>query len=165
MAKKVNKPEAPIKKFGIDMNDWWEQIKEDDVAIFERFHITQNRSLIKNQDEEDEEDAETMDEDMGNMVESRTIALYQTPWGPVKVPEFCDINKHFKLWTMYTKKPIGERLKNSINSLSGVESLEILTPYRARIGICPLYKDGQVLNNILSAIKNSARGLENTKTH
>lgn len=160
MSKKENK-EKSVKNFSADLYDWCHEIEEDDVAIFEKFSVTQNRAV----DKEDLLNEEESDEDDGPTMTSKTIALYQTPWGPVKVPEFCDINKHFKLWTMYTKSPIGEKLTNTINRLSGVESLEILTPYRARIGICPLYKDGQVLNNIILAIKNNARGLENTKTH
>lgn len=133
-------------KLSLDIKDWCHQIKDTDMVIFEHFSSTSKRS--------DDEQIETMEEEDGAFAETKSLAVYQTPFGIVKVPEFCDINKHFKLWTMYTRYPITDKLKNGIDSMPGIETFEMLTPYRARVGICPLYKDGHVLRSIQTTIEN-----------
>lgn len=141
------KKEPESQKLSSDIKDWWTQIKESDMVVFEQFSNTSDRS---------EEVIEIDEEDPSPFIESQNLAVYQTPFGIVKIPEFCDINKHFKLWTMYTRNPIKDKLKHNIDNIKGVETFEVFTPYRARIGICPLYKDGEVLQGIKQAIENSS---------
>lgn len=144
------------KKLSIDIQDWCHEVKDTDLVVFERFTATNERSDLPSNLEEEEDDSPIAE------LKGQSLAVYNTPFGIVKMPEFSDINKHFKLWTMYTRYPITDKLKNTVDKTNGVETFEIFTPYRARIGICPLYKDGQVLETIQKTIQD-LNPLENEK--
>ena len=139
------------KNLNLDIKDWCHQIKKDALVIFEPFSNT----ILRSEDKKDSEGYTEDDEDEdGPFMKMSSLAVYQSPYGMIKMPEFCDITKHFKLWTMYVTNPITDKLRDHINKTLGIETFEIFTPYRARIGICPLYKDHEVLNKIKTAIEN-----------
>lgn len=134
------------RKLSLDIQDWCHEVDDTDLVVFERFTATHERSDTLD-DTQEEEDVNIPD------IQGQSLAVYNTPFGIVKMPEFSDINKHFKLWTMYTRYPITNQLRDTVDKTNGVETFEIFTPYRARIGICPLYKDGQVLEVIQKTIQ------------
>lgn len=136
-----------------DIRDWHYQVDKDKVVIFEEYKNTIERSSKK--DIDDPEDLE-MGEDSGAALKLNELAIYHSSMGPVILPEFNDPTKHFKLWTMYTNIPLTPRLLLKIENADGIESLEPLSRYRARIGIGPLFKDGPVMNNVTKIIKDAA---------
>lgn len=133
-----------------DIREWCLEIDDKDLVIFEDYRKTMSRI----QDEEDinEEDDNESDfpiklKDMPN--------IYSSYIGPVLIPELADATKFFKLWTIYSKIPLNKKLLSKIEISPGIETIEALTRYRARIGICPLYKDSEVMTKIKKIIEES----------
>lgn len=137
-------------KLSDDIRDWYYQIDKNKVVIFEEYKNTLDRSGTTNE-EEIEEDSEEEETDLP--LKLKELAIYHSSIGPVMIPEFSDPTKHFKLWTMYTSIPLTTKLLVNIEKTDGIESLEPLSRYRARIGIGPLFKDGIVIGNVTKLIK------------
>lgn len=139
-----------IMKLSDDIREWCLELEDDDVVLFEDFRKT----LIRGHFEDEEEDLENEEEfesdfpiklkDMPN--------ICMSPMGPVLIPELTNANQYFKLWTLYSKIPLSARILAKIESSPGIETIEPLTRYRARIGICPLFKDYEVMNEIKKII-------------
>lgn len=139
------------KQLSDDIREWSHQLDDEKLVIFEEYLKTLKRS--KNEEEDEEEILDIDDEDYP--VKIKELSLYRSPIGPVLVPELTDPTKHFKLWTMYSKVMLTKNILLDIEDTLGVETIEILTPYRARIGIAPLFQDGPILKNITKIIHNS----------
>lgn len=148
-----------ISKLSNDIRDWQFSLSDKDLVVFEEYQNTLNH--YSSLQEEEEEESKDIDDDMadvglfGLMVKPKDIAIYNSPFGPVRIPELTDPTKHFKLWTMYSKVQLSPYLLSKIEKLNGVETLEVLTRYRARIGISPLFQDGMILNSIKEIIEQS----------
>lgn len=136
-------------KLSNNIRDW--QFK-DKLIIFEEFKSTLKRSE-SNKNEEDDYDEDDENEYPIKLKELAYIQAshMQQPFHP----EMVDPDKHFKLWTIYTKVPLTTKLCLKIENVVGVESLEVISKYRARIGIAPLFKDGLVMMSIKSLIHQS----------
>lgn len=138
-----------------DIRDWHYELDKDRVVMFEEYKNTLERS--KEEDNKEEDDSEFGEDDYDLPLNLKQLAIYNSPVGPVMMPEMTDPTKHFKLWTMYTKVQLTPKLLLKIESIEGIESLEAISRYRARIGIGPLFKDRPVMNNITTLIKDSIR--------
>lgn len=136
-----------------DIRNLCHEINSDEVVFFEQFDVTlsrSNKNLLKNRatDDDDDEDEEI------NL--STKTSLYNTPFGIIPIPEFNDGTKQFKFWTMHTKVKISSKIIKELEEIDGLETLEQYSPYRARIGVAPLFMDNVVLNSIKEVIKNVA---------
>lgn len=138
-------------KLSNNIREW--QFK-DKLVIFEEFKVTLKRSESKSSkedddyyDEEDEEEYPIKLKDISYVHSGQIISPFH--------PEMAEPDKHFKLWTLYTKVPLTTKLCLKIEKIIGVESLEIISKYRARVGIGPLFKDGLVMREIKSIIQQS----------
>lgn len=140
-------------KLSNNIRDW--QFK-DKLVIFEEFKSTLKRSESNSQDEfdsydeDDEEDLPVKLKEMAYIHTSQIQSMFH--------PEMTDPDKHFKLWTIYTKVPLTTKLCIKIENTIGIESLEVISRYRARIGIAPLFKDGLVMKEIKALIHQSIVG-------
>jgi hypothetical protein len=143
-------------KLSSDISQWCYDLKPETLVLFERFDTTLARSKPqpnKGDDSFDEDDDdEENDPSYGLLIEKR-VPAYQTPFGIIDVPQMADANKHFKFWTMYTKIRITEKLFAALNNIDGLESLEVYSPYRARISIAPMFKDIDVRRKITKVVQ------------
>lgn len=140
------------KKLSSDIRDWQYNLDEKDLVVFEEYANTLERSS-KDNDDDDESDGFS-EEDYP--IKLKELAMYNSHVGPIMVPEFTDPTKHFKLWTIYSKVPLSSKILLNIENTTGVETIEALTRYRARVGICPLFKDRPTLDHIKKIIEDAS---------
>ena len=87
---------------------------------------------------------------------SSQIKVMSTPMGIIPLTENTDASKIFNFWIGHSNFNISEDVANVIGSVSGVETLDIWTRYRIRVGIGKhpdFGKDRDILHNIEKAIQ------------
>ena len=62
------------------------------------------------------------------------VRIVQTPHGFVTLTEHSFASKSFDFWTMHYNHDITEKIVSAIEKCPGVESVNAITRYRARIG-------------------------------
>ena len=135
-------------KISRDIRDWWENIKEGQLVLFEPYENLILRNTENNQPDNDYEY-----DGMIATEEEERIGIMGIPFQvPMLQPELLNINKNFKLWTLYTAFPITHNLISQLNHVIWIESISILNGYRLRIGVAPLFRDKDVLLNIEKVI-------------
>jgi len=113
----------------------------------------------------DEDYSVSLDEDEETEYDSSEMSLFQrpiksalTPFGILPITEESLASKHFNFWVGHTNFRIKKSLLNLIEQCDGVETVDVFTPYRFRIGIGMLF-DGKtvkakVRSCLLKAVKN-----------
>jgi hypothetical protein len=89
-------------------------------------------------DEENEEDLE-------DIKRSKVIV---TPMGLIPYSENTNASKIFKFWVGHTNFTISQRIASMLEEIDGIETLDIYTRYRFRIGIGKTFNDREVMSNI-----------------
>lgn len=141
-------------KLSDDIREWCLELEDDDMVLFEDFRKTLIRGQIEDEEDEIENEFEESESDFPIKLKDMPN-ICMSPMGPVLIPELTNANQYFKLWTLYSKIPLSNRILSKIESSPGIETIEPLTRYRARIGICPLFKDYEVMNKIKKIIIDS----------
>ena len=101
--------------------------------------------------EEDEgyrdEDPES---DMGYEESERFIPVQgvMTPYGMLPLTDETLASRKFKFWVGHANFRLTEDYYNVIGPTEGVETLDILTPYRFRIGVGKMFVDRTVMNSV-----------------
>jgi hypothetical protein len=72
--------------------------------------------------------------------------------GIVPINEYTASSKIFNFWTGHTNFSITPNIANIIESVDGVETLDIFTRYRFRIAIGKIFNSGEVMNKVSSSI-------------
>tara|TARA_A100000164_G_scaffold375836_1_gene411653 strand:- start:148 stop:699 length:552 start_codon:yes stop_codon:yes gene_type:complete len=82
--------------------------------------------------------------------------IASTPHGFVSLTEHSFASKHFDFWTLHYTEDITSELADMIEKCDGVETFNVLTRYRARIGFNrPLIESGAFnLNTLRKNIEN-----------
>lgn len=75
-----------------------------------------------------------------------------TPFGTFPLTEHSIPSKLFKFWTGHVNFTLDAGMVSVIESVPGVETLNIWSRYRFRVGIGKLFDDGQVMYAIKEAI-------------
>lgn len=88
-------------------------------------------------------------DEISNLPSIKTI---MTPFGMLPLTEQSLASNHFKLWVGHTNFSVLKSHTRIIGSVKGVESVDILTPYRFRIGIAKLFMDREVMSNVRKAL-------------
>ena len=96
-------------------------------------------------------DPEVRDQ-LENMVNIPSIKTIMTPFGMLPLTEQSLASNHFKLWVGHTNFSVLKSHARIIGSVKGVESVDILTPYRFRIGIAKLFVDRDVMAGVRKAL-------------
>ncbi len=107
-------------------------------------------------EEEDEEEYVDSYEKEGQVQQMHPVVL--TPQGPVGIYNLSDV---MNFWIGYTDFIITKPIIKLIDKTSGVESLEVFTPYRMRISIGKLFKPNVVMSSIGESINKSLYGSKN----
>lgn len=74
------------------------------------------------------------------------------PMGVIPVGEHNLPGKNFNFWMFYTNFNIDANVVNILDNLPGVETLDIFTRYRGRIGIGKLFEEDEVKENVEKAL-------------
>ena len=96
-------------------------------------------------------DPEVRDQ-LENMANIPSIKTIMTPFGMLPLTEHSLASNHFKLWVGHTNFSVLKSHARIIGSVKGVESVDILTPYRFRIGIAKLFVDRDVMAGVRKAL-------------
>tara|TARA_R100001129_G_scaffold24500_1_gene15815 strand:+ start:981 stop:1421 length:441 start_codon:yes stop_codon:yes gene_type:complete len=99
-------------------------------------------------------DPEVRDQ-LENMANIPSIKTIMTPFGMLPLTEQSLASSHFKLWVGHTNFSVLKSHTRLIGSVKGVESVDILTPYRFRIGIAKLFVDRDVMAGVRTALLES----------
>ena len=96
-------------------------------------------------------DPETMEklEAMSNMPSIKTIL---TPFGMMPLTEQSLASSHFKFWVGHTNFKLLNAHRKTIGSVAGIETMDILTPYRFRIAVAKLFVDREVMSKVRKSL-------------
>ena len=155
------------------MSDDMKYSKDYDIG-WEKWIDAYDQSLedemldIDDLDEElDPEDLEDLGLDgLGQM--QPMIRSIMTPFGILPLTEQSLASRHFKFWVGHTNFMLGdgnktgtEEFEKIIGSVLGVETVDILTSYRFRIGIGKMFQDREVMDNVKKRLVAFIKGNEN----
>jgi len=82
----------------------------------------------------------------------KPIKLLSTPMGMIPLNEQTLSSKIFNFWTGHTNFNITADIHNIIEQTEGVETLDVFTRYRLRVGVGKAFDDGVVLREINSNV-------------
>tara|TARA_R100001163_G_scaffold55355_1_gene42814 strand:- start:2362 stop:2832 length:471 start_codon:yes stop_codon:yes gene_type:complete len=88
-------------------------------------------------------------DEMSGLSSMKTI---MTPFGMMPLTEQCLASNHFKFWVGHTNFKLLKSYTKIIGSTEGVESIDILTPYRFRIAVGKLFSDRDVMSKVRKAL-------------
>jgi len=77
-----------------------------------------------------------------------------TPMGYVAISDAMTLTKRFNFWMGHTNYELNNFNVNLLENIDGVETLDIWTKYRFRVGIGKLFKDRTVMYQMKQAFKN-----------
>jgi len=87
--------------------------------------------------------------------------LLLTPFGAMPVNDSNNPDKLFNLYIVHTNFPISQPIMDVTFDVPGIESVDVFTKYRMRIGIGKAFKEGEVRTNLAQAIQEKY-GIKNT---
>jgi len=96
-------------------------------------------------DDEDDEDSYILKYKKIKKVQSHVIA---TPFGIIPINENTASGEIFNFWTGHTNFALTNNIAQIIENTEGIETLNIFTKYRFRIGIGKAFKDSDVMRDV-----------------
>lgn len=117
-------------------------MKNNPLIIWEKWS---NPLIHTEEDVEDESYSDFLDEEEHNQ---KTTSVMITPLGIIPFEEIKDCDKIFNFWTGHTNFNISNNIANIIEGVDGVETFNIFTRYRFRIGVGKAFQDRDVMANI-----------------
>jgi hypothetical protein len=83
----------------------------------------------------------------------KQIKVIATPMGLIPYNEYTASSKIFNFWIGHTNFNLSKKIVNVIEKTDGVETLDVFTRYRFRIGIGKVFEDRDVMKNIEHNLK------------
>jgi len=77
-----------------------------------------------------------------------------TPFGILPLTEHTMASKHFKFWVGHANFKLTEDFYKVIGQHPGIETLDILTPYRFRIAVGKMFTDRDVMSSVRNVVVN-----------
>ena len=127
----------------------WVDAYEEQAEVLEQ---------LAGEEEEDEiyEEDEEMVAKLPGLSHIKTI---MTPFGIMPLTEHSLASTHFKFWVGHSNFKLTQNVYEVVGNTEGVETLDILTPYRFRIAIGKMFVDRDVMSkvrtNLLTYIKDA----------
>lgn len=87
----------------------------------------------------------------------KPIQTIMTPFGFLPLTEQSLASKYFKFWVGHTNFRITNRLLKLIQTTDGVETVDVLTPYRFRIAVGVCFSDRNTMSLVKSNLINSIK--------
>ena len=125
--------------------DAYEQELEEEASIIEQ---------IKSMDLEFSEEEESLYKELSEeeMTGFKSIKTIMTPFGMMPLTEQSLASNYFKFWTGHTNFKLLKSHINTISMVDGVETIDVLTPYRFRIAVAKLFIDRNVMASVRNAL-------------
>lgn len=125
--------------------DAYEQELQDEASIIEQLKSME----LEFSEEEEQLYEELSDEGMRGFKSIKTI---MTPFGMMPLTEQSLASNYFKFWTGHTNFKLLKSHIHTISMVDGVESIDVLTPYRFRIAVAKLFIDRNVMASVRNAL-------------
>jgi hypothetical protein len=95
-------------------------------------------------------DIEELPESINNEIGfvKHKMPMMITPMGLIPLTEHTAPGKIFNFWTGHSNFNITQKISDMIEETTGVETLDVFTRYRFRIGIGKAFKDSEVMHDI-----------------
>lgn len=95
-------------------------------------------------------DSEIAEEELDNGIQKRNdpIKAIATPMGLIPYNEYTASSKIFNFWVGHTNFSITRNISDTIETTDGVETLDVFTRYRFRIGIGKAFESREVMRSI-----------------
>jgi len=144
--------------YGENINEveWPGWNDETDVVAIDQ-PVTFDNETEDGDIEYDEDDIEAqisnMQEPESQGVIKKPLRIVATPLGIIPLTEYTIPSKIFNFWMGHTNFPITAQVRDILENTDGVETLDIYTKYRMKIGFGKLFTAGEVSSKILSTIK------------
>lgn len=111
-------------------------------------------SDVNNFFDDDNEDIEQHKNPVDQIKQSgKQIRVIATPMGLIPYNEYTASSKIFNFWIGHTNFNLSKKVVSIIEKTDGVETLDIFTRYRFRIGIGKVFEDREVMKNIENNLK------------
>lgn len=91
---------------------------------------------------------ENYEENAEQKPQQQKFPMIVTPMGLLPYSESNACSKLFNFWVGHTNFTINQNIKKMLEETSGIESLDIFTRYRFRIGVGKAFKDSVVMREI-----------------
>lgn len=101
---------------------------------------------------DDDEDITDQKNKLEELLNNKQIKVIATPMGIVPINENTASGKIFNFWVGHTNFDITRNIFKIIETSEGVETLDVFTRYRFRIGIGKAFSDAVVMKNIQESI-------------
>ena len=121
--------------------DIYEQEMEEEQSVIEQ---------LKSMDFEFSEEEQNLYDELAEegMPGFKSIKTIMTPFGMMPLTEQSLASNYFKFWTGHTNFKLLKSHIHTISMVDGVETIDVLTPYRFRIGVAKLFVDRDVMSNV-----------------
>ena len=123
---------------------WFDPLGEDDL---DQMEVMESATEPEFYTEEDEESGHMEDDSEEEFYKAPTKVI-MTPMGIVPYTENTASNKIFNFWVGHTNFNLNLSICRLIEDTDGVETLDIFTRYRFRIGVGKLFDDKTVMRDI-----------------
>jgi hypothetical protein len=130
------------KKYSIIWEKWRDPFGDDESNI--------DQPIISKQPNDDDIYYSDDDDSADTQIHSKEIKckILLTPMGAIPYNEFTASSKIFNFWTGHSNFTITDNVVNIIEETDGVETLDVFTRYRFRIGIGKAFSDSEVMRRI-----------------
>lgn len=129
---------------GSDDNDLHETLEDllEEPSFVDDINDDKNESNSEDSDLDDNE----------QIIHKQQVKAIITPMGIVPYDEYNSASKIFNFWIGHTNFNISKQVSQIIENIEGVETLDVFTRYRFRIGIAKLFKPSEVMSSITNNI-------------
>lgn len=126
---------------------WLDPFGEDDESAIDNILSKNNEENYLESNYEEEQHSSIKN---SNLIHSNKehIKVIATPMGIIPVNENTCSGKIFNFWVGHTNFDITRNVAAIIESVDGVETLDVFTRYRFRISIGKAFEDSKVMRNI-----------------
>lgn len=129
------------------------------LIIWEKWQDPLLNHIISNENIEDTNTYEDHENDDGIEHETTThktllnkYPIIITPMGILPYYEQTACDSFFNFWIGNTNFSITKKISDILEQIDGIETLDVFTRYRFRVGIGRAFKDSKVMRNINSII-------------
>jgi hypothetical protein len=92
------------------------------------------------------------DQELIQNMKASTIKVMATPMGIIPINDNTASGKIFNFWIGHTNFNITKKIAGVIETINGVETLDIFTRYRFRIAVGKAFNDSEVMRDINNTI-------------
>ena len=124
-----------------DFDVYWEKW----IDAYEQ-ELEEEQQLLEQLTEEELAELNISFEDLGEPYNKVShVRSIMTPFGIMPLTEQSLASNHFKLWVGHSNFKILKSHVKIIGAVAGVETVDILTPYRFRMSVAKLFVDRDVM--------------------